>query len=349
MVKILDRYVFVEASKILILSLLTFLTLFGIVDLVSHIDLIVKAGIYKSLQFVLGRFPLYTVRVLPIAVLISTMVTLSRFSATNELTVVRALGISIYRFSVPLFILAIISSFFSLFVQETLLPKGLKLTQAIVGERKKPEKLNGIWFQDKKGDFIFIWSFNLREKTGNWASIIKVKNFQPTDRLDAEKIYYLGKGIWKLELVIERDLTKFKTKKLPSLKLNLGVDVKDLKLSSLNPQQSGLLELYITIRRLKTLGYNTRELEVEFYSKLALALFPIVVTAIGIPLGIYNPRNRKGYTLVIASLIVVIMWVTTALFLSLGKSGVLPPLYAAFAPLTLFGALGLFMLGRVES
>lgn len=349
MVKRLDRYVFSEAFKILVLSLLTFLTLFGIVDLVSHIDLILKIGFLKSLQFVTGRFPLYTVRIIPIAVLITTMVTLSRFSSTNELIVARVLGISIYRFSLPLFALAVISSFFSLYVQESLLPKGLKLTEVVGGESEKPKNLNGVWFQDKKGDFIFIWSFDLKTKEGKWASLIKVNQFQPTERLDAEKILYKGKGVWKLDKVLKRELENFKTVELPSLKLNLGVEVKDLKLSEMNPQQSGLIKLYITIKRLRKIGYNTRELEVELYSKLALALFPIVVTAIGIPFGIYNPRNRKGYTLAIASLIVVVMWVTTALFLSLGKSGVLPSLYAAFAPLILFGALGLFLLGRVES
>jgi len=349
MVKILDRYVFSEAFKILVLSLFTFLTLFGIVDLVSHIDLMMKVGFLKSLQFVIGRFPLYTVRVLPIAVLITTMITLSKFSSTNELIVARALGISIYRFSLPLFVLAVITSCFSLYIQESLLPKGLKLTEVIGGETVKPEKLNGIWFQDKKGDFIFIWSFNLKTDEGKWASFIKVNQFQPTERIDAEKISYIGKGTWKFDRVLKRDLRTFKTLELPSLKLNLGVEVKDLKLSEMNPQQSGLIKLYITIKRMKKIGYNTREMEVELYSKLALALFPIVVTAIGIPFGIYNPRNRKGYTLAIASLIVVVMWVTTALFLSLGKSGVLPPLYAAFAPLMLFGALGLFLLGRVES
>ncbi len=351
MVKILDRYVFSEAFKTLLLSLLTFLTLFGIVDLVSHIDLIMKIGLLKSFQFITGRFPLYTVRVLPIAVLITTMVTLSRFSSTNELIVARALGISIYRFSLPLFVLAVISSCFSLYVQESLLPAGLKLTEKIGGTEKKPEKLNGVWFQDKKGDFIFIWSFNLKKREGSWASIIEVNQnqFQPVERLDAEKIIYKGKGTWELREVLKRELTNFSTVELPSIKLNLGVDVKDLKLSELNPQQSGLIKLYITIKRLRKIGYNTTEMEVELYSKLALALFPVVVTAIGIPFGIYNPRNRKGYTLAIASLIVVVMWVTTALFLSLGKSGVLPPLYSAFAPLMLFGALGLFLLGRVES
>ncbi len=349
MVKILDRYVFKEALKTLILSLLTFLTLFGIVDFVSHIDLIMKAGFSKGVLFVTGRLPLYTVRVLPIAVLISTMATLSRFSSTNELTVVRALGISVYRFSLPLFVLALITSLFSLYVQDSLLPKGLKVAQAITGESKQKKELKGVWFQDKRGDFVFIWLFNLHKREGKWTSLIKVKNFQPIARIDAERVKYLGEGMWQFDGVLKRNLLRFSTEKLPYLKLRLGVDTKDLKLSEANPQTSGLIKLFITIKRLKKIGYNTTEMEVEFYSKLALALFPIVVTAIGIPFGVYNPRNRKGYTIIITSIIIVVMWVTTAFFLSLGKSGVLPPLYAAFAPVMLFGALGLFLLGRVEA
>lgn len=349
MVKILDKYVFSEAFKMLILALFTFLTLFGIVDFVSHIDLIMKVGFLKGTQFVMGRFPLYTVRVLPIAVLISTMITLSKFSSTNELTVVKALGISIYRFSLPLFILSLFVSCFSLYIQESLLPKGLKISQSIEPEKTKKEKLNGVWFQDRKGNFVFLWSFNVKENRGKWGSVINVENFQPKGRLDAEEVYYLGNGKWKFKNVFKRDFKTFKTFKLPELTLDLGVKTSDLKLSEKNPQLSGLLELYITIKRLQKLGYDTTDMEVEFYSKLALALFPIVVTAIGIPFGIYNPRNKKGYTVAIASLIVVFMWITTALFLSLGKSGLLPPTYAAFAPVMLFGAVGLFLLGRVES
>ena len=349
MVKILDRYVFSEGLKTLFLTLLTFLTLFGIVDFVSHIDLIMKAGFSKGLQFVSGRLPLYTVRVLPIAVLLTTMITLSRFSSTSELTVVRALGISIYRFSVPLFLLAVLSSCASLIVQESLLPEGLKLSQKIEGKSGTKGELKGVWFQGKNGEFVFVWSFNTEKREGKWASLIKVKQFQPEERLDAERVYYRGNNTWEFENVLKRNLKTLKSTHVPKLTLNLGVGVKDLKLSEKNPQLSGLIELYLTIKRLSRIGYDTTEMEVELYSKLSLALFPIVVTAIGIPFGVYNPRNRKGYTVAIASLIIVVMWVTTALFLSLGKSGVLPPMYAAFAPLMIFGALGLFLLGRVEA
>ena len=76
---------------------------------------------------------------------------------------------------------------------------------------------------------------------------------------------------------------------------------------------------------------------------------PIIVTLIGIPLGVYNPRNKKGYTVIVAALTVVIMWITVSFFLSLGKGGVLPPLYASLAPLFIFASVGLILLGRLDT
>jgi lipopolysaccharide export system permease protein len=129
----------------------------------------------------------------------------------------------------------------------------------------------------------------------------------------------------------------------------LGVGIKDLILSTYNPETMGLWELFLSIKRLKKLNYDTQYLQIEFYSKLSLAVLPLITAIIGIPFGVYNPRNKKGYTVAIAAAIVVAMWITISLFLSLGKGGVLPPAYAAFGPTLLFGAVGLFLLGRVES
>ncbi|RUM90970.1 MAG: hypothetical protein DSZ26_02060 [Thermovibrio sp.] len=351
MVKILDRYVFSEGLKLLFLTLLTFLTIFGIIDFVSHISISMKLGLKSELQFISGRFPLYTVRVLPIAVLISTVVTLSRFSSTSELTVIRALGISTYRFSVPLFVLALLSSLFSLLVHELFVPKGLKVSSEIERkmERASPKEASEVWFKSGSRKFVFIRKLDVKERRGRWGSVIEEENFQPTRRIDGREVFYEGNGVWKFKDVFIRDLNKLKTERLNELSLNLGVDIKDLKSSGTLPEAKSLSELFITIKRLERLGYDTRQFQMELYSKLAISLYSLVVTLIGIPFGVFNPRNRKGYTVLIVSTLIVLMWVTTSLFISLGKSGALPPIYASFAPLILFTSLGLILFGRVET
>ncbi|WP_457680865.1 LptF/LptG family permease [Thermovibrio sp.] len=350
MVKTLDRYVFSKAFKNFALSLITFLTLFAIIDLVSNLELFIKYGFSTGLTYIFGRMPLYAVRVIPIATLVSTMATLSSFSSTSELTVAKALGISIYRFSFPIIALSLLASFFSLTVEETLLPKGLKAVDKIEGIRKeKGAPLNGVWLKNKEGDFIFFWKFEPKTKQGVRVSVIKVEGIRPIERIDCEKALYLGKGKWKLEGVFLRELKSLKTLELKEKVVKLLITPKELLASSISPQELGLIELFITIKRLAKIGYETRYLELELYSKLALALLPVVVALIGIPFGVFNPRNKKGYTVIFAALIIVSMWIVISLFLSLGKSGVLPPSYASFAPLFIFGALGLLLLGRVET
>jgi len=351
MVKLLDRYVFLEGLKFLILSLITFLTIFAVIDFVSNISVASKLGIEKELLLIAGKLPLYTVRVLPIAVLISVMLTLSNFSSTSELIAVRALGISTLRFSIPLIGLAVLSSLFSLATQQFLIPKGLKTSLKIEKVLKPHRKTEakGIWFKSKKGNFVFIKELNLKEREGEWGSLIEVKDFQPIERIDGEKVIYLGGGIWEFKNVLKRNLTEIKTETLPELKLNLGVKLEELKLPSLLPQEKSLTELFVIVKQLERLGYDATQFRMELLSRLAISLYPIVVAIIGIPLGVYNPRNRRKYTVVLAGAIIVLMWITTSFFISLGKSGVLPPMYAAFAPLALFTAVGLIMIGRIES
>ncbi len=352
MVKLLDSYVFREALRYFILSLLTFITLFVIVDFVSNLEMMMKLGFYKELTYVLSRVPLYTVRVIPIAVLVSTMVTLSTFSATSELVAVKALGISVYRFSIPLVVLSFFTSGVSLAVEEFLIPPGMEKARNIkreIGKVTEEKTLRGVWFKDKKGRFVFFWELDTSKGEGKRISILKVKDFSPVERIDALKGIERENGTWELNGVFLRNLNQLKSRKIEKLKVNLGVSSKDIKVTGFSPETMGLLKLYLFTGQLKRLGYNTTDLEIELFSRLAMALLPVVVTVIGIPLGIYNPRNKKGYTLAIAAALIVAMWITISFFLSLGKSGVLPPSYAAFAPLFFYGALGLILLERVET
>ena len=352
MVKILDRYVFLEGLKYFSLSLLTFLTLFAIIDMVSNLDVFIKFGFKTGVVYVLGRFPLYGVRVIPIATLLSAMITLSRFSSTSELTVTKALGISIYRFSAPLIVLAFLSSLLSLGLQEKAVPEGMKRVKKIeelLGKGKEKTPVNGVWLKNRKEQFIFFWKFNPAKREGEKVTVLTVKGVRPVERIDAFRALYQGEGRWKLEEGYIREIENLKSKRFKVIERELGITPRELLCSSVSPESMGLVELFLTIKRLSKIGYETNYLSLELYSRLALSLLPMIVVIIGIPFGVYNPRNRKGYTLLFAALLIVSMWIVISLFLSLGKSGVLPPSYAAFAPLFMFGATGLILLGRVET
>jgi lipopolysaccharide export system permease protein len=354
MVKILDRYVFIEVARYFFLSLVTFIVLFVVIDFVSKIDSLLKSGITDGFLYVTYRIPLYMVRVIPIATLIATMVTLANFSSSSELIVVKSLGISLYRFSLPILFFALLSSVVSCLINELVIPRSIPLAKEIQYKVKKKRNLhisgNSVWFKKSSDLFVFMKQIDTRTFEAKRISIFFLgKEFSPVKRIDAFYGINIKDGIWKLKDCFERDLLNLRVKSYPEKEINLGIGKKDLVLTRIEPEIMNSISLYRVIRQLEKVGYDVRSYLVELYSKFAISLLPLIVAVIGIPLGVFNPRNRKGYTLVIAAVLIVLMWITISFFTSLGKSGLLPPLYAAFAPEFMFLSIGLILLSRMET
>ena len=178
--KILDRYVLKECATYFTLSLITFITLFAVIDTVSNIDIFIKFGLKTGVSYIIGRIPLYMVRVIPIATLLSTMATLSKFSSTSELIVVKALGISLYRFSLPIISFSILISFLSLTIEDRMVPLGLRKVreiQALTGKSEEKVPFAGIWIKKGKEEFIHFTVYKPKERKGERVSFFKVRTF----------------------------------------------------------------------------------------------------------------------------------------------------------------------------
>ena len=101
--KIISRYIFKEIAFpfIIILFVLTFVLLMG--KLLQIMDLMVNKGIStfdiaKLIVFLLPSFLMFTI---PIALLIAILIAMGRLSADNEITVLRASGISLLQLYYP--------------------------------------------------------------------------------------------------------------------------------------------------------------------------------------------------------------------------------------------------------
>jgi len=356
MVKILDKYVLRESFKFFLLALSTFLVLFVVIDFVGNLDTFMRAGLKEGFAYVLCRLPLYAVRMLPIAVLLSAMLTMSSFSSTSELTAVKSLGISIYRFSLPVIFLGIFSSFVSLFLQEFVVPPTVKMAKEIklhaLDKRRKElfVSAGSLWFRTEDNRFVYMGRFFPESGKTERISIFRVTpDFVPVERIDAEFGKNVKSSTWELKNCYIRNLKNLSFEFVKKKELELGIDKSDLVVSKVEPETMGIVKLFLLVKQFAKIGYDVTPFLVEMYSKLSLSFLPLVVAVIGIPLGVFNPRNKKGYTLVIAALLIVAMWITISFFLSLGKSGVLPPFYSAFAPLFFFLSVGLILFARAET
>ena len=102
----LDQYLIRQFCVILGISVLGFLSIFIIVDLIENLDRFMDNKVPSKivLEYYIYTLPYFISIGLPMAVLISTVFSLGNMVKRNEWTAMKASGISIYRIALPLII-----------------------------------------------------------------------------------------------------------------------------------------------------------------------------------------------------------------------------------------------------
>jgi len=124
MFRILDRYILKEFLMILVFSILASISISIIVDLIEKIDTFLDNDALLSdvVLFYVYNVPYVAVLTLPAATLIATIFTIGQAVRNNELTAMKACGISLYRVFTPLYAAGFILSIAAFLFGEFLVP-----------------------------------------------------------------------------------------------------------------------------------------------------------------------------------------------------------------------------------
>ena len=179
----MERYILKEFISSLTYCLATFIFLYIIADLFTYIDEMIRNSVPTSTIIIYyGTFvPTIFVQVAPIAVLLATIYTLSNLKKHNELTAMRASGISLWKIMRPLFFAAALLSLSVHVVNERVVPELMPISSQIREERirntdrKKPAtEIKNIAIFGEENRIIYARSFNT--KTNELRDIIIHQN-----------------------------------------------------------------------------------------------------------------------------------------------------------------------------
>ena len=120
MLTLLDRYIFRELFSPFLSTLTALSFIIFAKEMLRLIDLLVSkgVGVWSLLKIIAYLLPSFLVLTLPIACLIASISTFSRLSFDNELTAMRAAGMSLWRLSVPVFLFSIFVFLATLFLSQ---------------------------------------------------------------------------------------------------------------------------------------------------------------------------------------------------------------------------------------
>ena len=126
--KILDRYLIKQYLQTILFGLLAFTMIFVVIDMMENLDDFLDQNVPTSLilQYYLVFIPEMIRLMTPIAILLASLFTAGKMANQNELTAIKASGISLYRFMTPFIITRCFISIFSVYFGGYLVPMANK-------------------------------------------------------------------------------------------------------------------------------------------------------------------------------------------------------------------------------
>jgi len=351
---VISRYVLAEFLRLFAICMLAFIFIYVLVDLFDRLDGFLKyqataAAVFRYLLF---KVPLIVTQLVPVATLAAVLLTLGTMGRYNELTALRASGMSSVQVATPLFASAIVLSVATLFWNEAVVPYATERSRYVdvVEIRNKPLKAllseEGIWFHGRSGIYN-IEHFDSRTET---LVGLTVYDFSPgfeLQRLIQVPTAQWRNDHWAIDSALERRFDErgnVVTRTLSGGDLVLPERPQDFRIVEKDPEELNFRRLRHHIRELSRKGIDTTESRVDLHLKLALPMVPLVMVLVGVPLASRNPRRRPIATSVGIGLVVGFSyWVLLALTISLGHGGAIPPAIAAWTANGVFAVLGAFL------
>ena len=345
-------------------------TIFGLVSL-----FILGRGIIQMADFVFNKsvdirliaqlflysLPFMLIFIIPIAVLIATLMTFRRLSTDNELTAMRASGISLSRIVTPLFVLVFILSLVSLILSDRIASAShynYRLLLARIGIENPAAALEeGTFIKKFKNFVIFIYEIDKNKLKG--IRIYQPQPGRPVRTIVAQKgelISIPERGIIKLKLIHgtsdepdPKDPTKLYKINFKSYDLPLNIsDVKESNMPGKKPKDMSIRELSREIERLGESGIKaTYSLSAEIHNKIALAFSSFAFLLIGIPLGITTRRGDKSMSYGLSLIVVTFYWMMLIGGKALAQKGLAPPLLSLEFSNLVVGLIGFVMYRRL--
>lgn len=352
---IIDKYLFREFFKLFFSGVSFVITIFIVVDLFQNIDTFTKyqASFNDILDHYIYRTPAALYQGLPLIVLLSTILLFVILSRSNELTALKNSGMSIYRTSLPIVILAFLITFAAVIFQETLLPylnqQGEETDKIKIKKQQLQhlQKQHRIWFRSSEGRFFHIELFDpLNYQMSNVTIYELNDNFDVNRRIDSKDVRWID-GMWRFEKGVVREFNKSSADMATPFNIKyiqLRETFKDFQKIQKAPEVMSFFELKSYINKLQEGGHTVSKYLVDLYSKLSFPFVNIIMVLVGIPFALKSPRSGKVIGIGISILIAIIYWIIHSAALSLARMGILPPVLAAWTSNIIMGGLGVYLL-----
>ena len=360
---ILDDYVLSDFFVYLGMIVATFLMLLLVFTLFELLGDILRNHISPLVvgAYLLDVSPFFLYNITPLSMLLAVLVTFGLMVRSNEVTAIKATGISIYRIITPVVVAAAILGASLFFFDQFYLPHANKRQDALRNQIKgrppqtylRPDRK---WIFGQHSDIYYYQFFDAdRDQFAN----ISVFQFEPKSlainrRIYADRAHWSdATQRWIFEQGWERSLrgsaiekyVPFDVMTFPQFNEPPGYFKKEVKQSS----EMSYDELRRYIHDLQQSGFDVVRLKVQLQKKFAFPVITLVMAVLAIPFALSAGKRGAIQGVATAVGIGLVYWTVSGLFEAMGNLSQLPPTLAAWSPDVIFALVGGYMILKVPT
>ena len=361
-VRLLDRYVASAYTRVFILAVMG---LAGIFYISTFLDLSDKVFKGEATWSMLGTYflyitPQYAYYILPLAVLLAALVTVGVLTKNNELVVMKACGISLYRVAVPMLVCAAASGALLFALEESILGPANRRAENLRSLIRSGVPASSIstrqWVAGDRGE---IYNYTFADRATQ--ALLQVSVFALNDdRSKLESRTFAERAIpnaastdqWTLENGWRRDFRNdggagqvAPFERQPRRLSQPSVFVTDEP----DARFMGYRQLRVYADRLRASGLDVLGLEVALARKLSFPFVTIIMTLIAVPFAVLTGHHGAMAGIGVGMGLAMTYWTTISVCAAMGAGGMMPPTIAAWAPNAIFGAGAAYLLLSVRT
>lgn len=342
----LDRYILIETLTPLLFGLAAFTSLFIGTDLVNLSQMIIRYGAPWSVlvEMLLLKSPEFLVWTFPMAMLMATLLSLSKLSGTSELVAMRAGGVSYYRLMMPVILLAVVVSGATIAINEYLVPSAdlryQKILYEKVYQKSLPKVTNNIMLDEYQGGklsrIIYGVKYDSSTQTMTDVSIIQFEQGRPAQQTTAKKLvwekdhWYLEDGtIYLLNIGNDAPVAKMSFQG-GRQELPLDYQPRDIPRLNKKPDKMSIRELSAQIMLLQDNPEKLREYQLQYHLKFSIPFASLVFALVGAPLGIQSHRSARSIGFGLSIVIIFVYYILLTMGSAMVQGGYLPPIVGAW-------------------
>ena len=356
MPKIISRYI---ARQFLFAILVSFIGCFLLILLIDFVELIRRGGdkenadLWSLFQMSLFRVPEFSEQVMPFAVLFGSIAAFINLSRKLELVIMRASGMSAWRFLSPALFVAVGLGVLAFTVYNPisayLMDKSLEIDARIFGSSFSPsdQASSRDWVRQQGEDGDSILKAISSHDNGRQLAGITVFSYDKEgnflERVDA-KTGRLEEGFWRLSDVLVSSASAA-PRHYETYLVSTHMTAEEASETMAKPSSVPFWELSAVIDRAARSGLPAHRYRLQYQTLLArpLLMAAMVLIAATVSLGVFRFGN-VGKMILGGVLAGFVLYVVTELAKNFGSTGLVNPILSAWLPAIVASLIGFSIL-----